>query len=84
MWLTRRPTVLRRVRSRRQQGSTGFATSAVVWCTSAKACGNREGMIVAEGTPEQVAANPGSYIGEFLKPLLERSAAKAPAKKAWA
>jgi excinuclease ABC subunit A len=28
-------------------------------------------MIVAEGTPEDVANTPGSYTGEFLRPLLE-------------
>ena len=38
--------------------------------------GNRGGMIVAEGTPEEVAANPDSYTGEFLKPLLDGSAAR--------
>jgi len=53
--------------------------------------GNRGGYVVAEGTPEQVAAVPESYTGQFLAPLLEgrsigtarRSATrKAPAKKA--
>ena len=33
--------------------------------------GNRGGMVVAEGTPEEVAANVDSYTGEFLKPLLD-------------
>ena len=33
--------------------------------------GTRGGMVVAEGTPEEVAATPGSYTGEFLAPLLE-------------
>jgi len=28
------------------------------------------GRVVAEGTPEQVAANPASYTGRYLKPLL--------------
>ncbi|MEA5051427.1 MAG: excinuclease ABC subunit UvrA [Oscillospiraceae bacterium] len=32
--------------------------------------GDRGGYIVAEGTPEQVAANPRSYTGQYLKPLL--------------
>ena len=32
--------------------------------------GNKGGEIVAEGTPEQVAANPRSHTGRFLKPLL--------------
>jgi excinuclease ABC subunit A len=34
--------------------------------------GNRGGTIVAAGTPEAVAANPASYTGEFLKPLLDK------------
>jgi excinuclease ABC subunit A len=56
--------------------------------------GSRGGMIVAEGTPEAVAANPDSFTGQFLAPLLKgRSAtqptrraiaAEAPAKKATA
>jgi excinuclease ABC subunit A len=33
--------------------------------------GSRGGMVVAEGTPEEVAANPGSYTGQFLAPLLD-------------
>ena len=32
--------------------------------------GARGGLVVSEGTPEQVAADPGSFTGEFLKPLL--------------
>jgi excinuclease ABC subunit A len=28
------------------------------------------GQVVAEGTPEQVAANPASYTGRYLEPLL--------------
>ncbi|MEO5652872.1 MAG: excinuclease ABC subunit UvrA [Marmoricola sp.] len=32
--------------------------------------GNRGGMVVATGTPEQVAEHPDSFTGEFLKPLL--------------
>jgi excinuclease ABC subunit A len=31
------------------------------------------GEIVAEGTPEQVAANERSFTGQYLKPMLERS-----------
>ena len=30
------------------------------------------GEIVAEGTPEQVAEVPGSFTGQYLKPLLEK------------
>ena len=33
--------------------------------------GNRGGEIVAQGTPEQVAKVPGSYTGQYLKPLLK-------------
>jgi excinuclease ABC subunit A len=32
--------------------------------------GNRGGTVVAEGTPEDVAANPASHTGRFLAPLL--------------
>ena len=32
--------------------------------------GNRGGEVVATGTPEQVAKIPGSYTGQYLKPLL--------------
>ncbi|MDF9393792.1 MULTISPECIES: excinuclease ABC subunit UvrA [Methylococcus] len=34
--------------------------------------GEGGGRLVAEGTPEQVAANPDSHTGRFLGPLLER------------
>ena len=34
--------------------------------------GEKGGMIVAEGTPEQVAGVAGSYTGMYLKPILER------------
>ena len=48
--------------------------------------GSRGGMVVAEGTPEDVAADPTSYTGQFLAPLLEGRAAtparKAPVRKA--
>ncbi len=36
--------------------------------------GNKGGTVVATGTPEQVAAHPDSFTGEFLKPLLEGTA----------
>jgi excinuclease ABC subunit A len=40
--------------------------------------GSRGGMVVAEGAPEDVAAHPDSYTGQFLAPLLQgRSAAVA-------
>ena len=34
--------------------------------------GTRGGMIVAAGTPEDVARVPESYTGQYLKPLLEK------------
>ena len=37
--------------------------------------GVRGGEIVATGTPEQVAANPRSFTGQYLAPLLERGRA---------
>nr|WP_313404457.1 excinuclease ABC subunit UvrA [Pseudomonas sp.] len=37
--------------------------------------GSKGGMIIATGTPEEVAANPTSHTGHFLKPLLERDRA---------
>ena len=33
--------------------------------------GFRGGTIIAKGTPEEIAAEPRSYTGKFLKPLLE-------------
>ncbi|QTH20046.1 excinuclease ABC subunit UvrA [Rhizorhabdus wittichii] len=41
--------------------------------------GVRGGEIVAEGTPEQVAKEPRSYTGAYLKPLLEAGARSAQA-----
>ncbi|MFT4008570.1 MAG: excinuclease ABC subunit UvrA [Nocardioidaceae bacterium] len=41
--------------------------------------GNRGGTVVAEGTPEDVAATPGSHTGTFLAPLLA-GVARTPAK----
>lgn len=43
--------------------------------------GSRGGTVVAEGTPEDVAANPDSYTGQFLAPLLEGRAAQQPARR---
>jgi excinuclease ABC subunit A len=34
--------------------------------------GNKGGLIIATGTPEEVAANPVSHTGRFLEPLLNR------------
>jgi excinuclease ABC subunit A len=45
--------------------------------------GVRGGMVIAEGTPEAVAADPDSYTGQFLAPMLDRrvpAAASKPAK----
>jgi excinuclease ABC subunit A len=45
--------------------------------------GSRGGLVVAEGTPEEVAAHPDSFTGEFLAPLLEGTDVKVarPARK---
>jgi excinuclease ABC subunit A len=43
--------------------------------------GRRGGTLVAEGTPEEVAANPASYTGEFLAEILAGRAAKPSAKQ---
>jgi excinuclease ABC subunit A len=40
--------------------------------------GSRGGTVIAEGTPEDVAANPDSYTGQFLKHLLEGREARQP------
>jgi excinuclease ABC subunit A len=39
--------------------------------------GDAGGEVVAQGTPEQIARNPKSYTGQYLKPVLARKAAKA-------
>ena len=39
------------------------------------------GTVVASGTPEDVAANPDSYTGQFLTELLDASAAKPKRRK---
>ena len=38
------------------------------------------GKLVAQGTPEQVAANPDSFTGQYLKTMLERDAAARAAE----
>lgn len=43
--------------------------------------GSRGGMVVAEGTPEDVAAVPGSYTGQFLKPMLDGREAAQPKRR---
>jgi excinuclease ABC subunit A len=39
--------------------------------------GNRGGLIVAEGTPEEVAADPDSHTGAFLRQVLDGQTAAA-------
>jgi len=41
--------------------------------------GVRGGEVVAEGTPEEVAAVDASYTGQYLKPLLDRATRNEPA-----
>jgi excinuclease ABC subunit A len=38
--------------------------------------GNRGGLIVAAGAPEDVVKVPESYTGKYLKPILERDTAR--------
>ena len=42
--------------------------------------GNLGGTVVATGTPEEVAANPASVTGRFLRPILERDRARMAAR----
>ena len=46
--------------------------------------GSGGGMVVVEGTPEDIAAHPTSYTGRFLRPILEGAAPgeKRPARAA--
>ena len=39
--------------------------------------GDAGGRVVAVGTPEDIAANPASYTGHYLKQVLERRRSKA-------
>ncbi|WP_265529190.1 excinuclease ABC subunit UvrA [Sphingomicrobium marinum] len=43
--------------------------------------GANGGTVVAQGTPEQVAANKNSYTGSYLKPMLGKKPATATAKQ---
>jgi excinuclease ABC subunit A len=43
--------------------------------------GSGGGTVVAEGTPEQVAAHPTSYTGQFLERLVTPAAAPAPRRR---
>jgi len=44
--------------------------------------GGEGGLVVAAGTPEEVAATKGSFTGEYLKPMLARRKKAAAARKA--
>lgn len=41
--------------------------------------GVRGGEVVAEGTPEEVAAVEGSFTGQYLRPMLDRATRNEPA-----
>ncbi len=43
--------------------------------------GSRGGLVVAEGTPEDIAVHPDSHTGTFLAPLLEGRAAAQPTRR---
>jgi excinuclease ABC subunit A len=43
--------------------------------------GSRGGTVIAEGTPEGVAANPDSYTGQFLAPILAAAPPRAKPRK---
>ncbi len=43
--------------------------------------GERGGLVVAEGTPEQVAITKGSHTGVVLRPVLERAGKKLPKRQ---
>ncbi len=43
--------------------------------------GSRGGTVIAEGTPEEVAANPESYTGQFLAPILAAAPPKTKPRK---
>ena len=43
--------------------------------------GSGGGTIVATGTPEEVAQNPHSFTGQYLRPVLERAAELQSQKK---
>ncbi len=44
--------------------------------------GSGGGLVIAEGTPEEIAASPDSYTGQFLAPILAGRAARRPARAA--
>jgi excinuclease ABC subunit A len=44
--------------------------------------GEKGGFVIAEGTPEEVAKVPGSYTGQYLRPILARGAPRKGARVA--
>ncbi|MDQ6918260.1 MAG: excinuclease ABC subunit UvrA [Candidatus Dormibacteraeota bacterium] len=44
--------------------------------------GDKGGYLVATGTPEQLARNPASYTGQYLRPILERAGTLKSSAKA--
>ena len=42
--------------------------------------GDRGGEIIATGTPEEIACVPGSYTGQYLRPILEAAGTIAPSQ----
>ncbi|MBC7655675.1 MAG: hypothetical protein H7147_00710, partial [Frankiaceae bacterium] len=43
--------------------------------------GHRGGQIIAEGTPEALAANPASHTGQFLAKILDAAKPKSSRKR---
>ena len=43
--------------------------------------GDAGGRVVACGTPEEIAANPASHTGEYLRPMLGGAVAEKPLRK---
>jgi excinuclease ABC subunit A len=44
--------------------------------------GDAGGQVVAVGTPEEIAANPASYTGQYLKQVFDRRRGAKAAKRA--
>ena len=79
--LRRRPAAPRRARPagrRRQHGAPDRAQPRrhqeppTTWSTSAPRAATRGGRMVAAGTPEEIAACPASYTGQFLRRVRPR------------
>ena len=51
-------------------------TALLVACTPKDRGGEGGGTVIAEGTPEQVAENPLSYTGQYVKRYLIRDDAR--------